>query len=199
VVTQALAVEGGLVLAALALGWLLGQPPLAQIDWPMHGTWLGLLATLTKIAALGLVTHWPLGPFADLDDVVQRPIVPVFRHSTILDLALIAALAGLGEEMLFRGVAQSGIEGLSGSAWMALALASLLFGLAHPITLAYAVLAGLIGVYLGWLLLATDNLLVPIVTHAAYDFAALLYLIYGNSEPQDIPDTAQTYGDDWSI
>ena len=31
--------------------------------------------------------------------------------------------------------------------------------------------------YLGWLWLASDNLLVPIVTHAAYDFAALVYLL----------------------
>ena len=56
--------------------------------------------------------------------------------------------------------------------------ASVLFGLAHPITPAYAVLAAMIGVYLGWLWLAFDkNLLVPITAHALYDFLALIYLV----------------------
>ena len=52
-------------------------------------------------------------------------------------------------------------------------------------------LAGLIGIYLGWLLAATDNLLVPIVAHAAYDFLALVYLLHRDrgtlleAEPSD--------------
>ena len=136
------------------------------------------------VAALVLVTRVPVGPLAELEKVVRRTIVPLFRSSTLWELAVICALAGLGEEMLFRGVAQAGIERFSGSPWLALAVASVLFGLAHPITATYAVLAGLIGVYLGWLLLATDNLLVPIVTHAAYDFVALVYLLRGSEAPQ---------------
>jgi membrane protease YdiL (CAAX protease family) len=57
------------------------------------------------------------------------------------------------------------------------------FGLAHPISTTYAVLASLIGIYLGFLFVATDNLLVPIVTHAAYDFLALVYLLSGQPAP----------------
>jgi membrane protease YdiL (CAAX protease family) len=47
----------------------------------------------------------------------------------------------------------------------------------HPMTPAYAVLASLAGAYLGWAYLATENLLVPVLAHALYDFTALVYLL----------------------
>ena len=61
--------------------------------------------------------------------------------------------------------------------WVGLIAGGVLFGLAHCITPTYALLAGLIGLYLGWLWIATGNLLVPITTHAVYVFLALVYLI----------------------
>ena len=93
---------------------------------------------------------------------------------------MIAALAGLGEEMLFRGVIQAAVGGwIGGDAgqWIALAAAAVLFALAHSITVMYLVLAGLIGLYLGGLWLATGNLLVPIIAHGLYDFVALAYFV----------------------
>jgi uncharacterized protein len=41
----------------------------------------------------------------------------------------------------------------------------------------YAMLAGVIGLYLGWLWMATGELLLPIAVHALYDFLALVYLV----------------------
>jgi membrane protease YdiL (CAAX protease family) len=93
-----------------------------------------------------------------------------------LDLALVSISAGVGEELLFRGFLQAAIADWT-NPWIALAIASLLFGLAHFITPMYAVLATLLGAYLGGLWLACDNLLAPIVTHALYDFLALVYLL----------------------
>ena len=93
---------------------------------------------------------------------------------------LISLFAGAGEEMLFRGLIQAGLdEWMTGpaGAWIALAVASLLFGLAHMVSATYAVVAALIGAYLGALLIATDNLLAPIVAHGLYDFVALIYLV----------------------
>ncbi|MFC1597814.1 lysostaphin resistance A-like protein, partial [Planctomycetota bacterium] len=58
-----------------------------------------------------------------------------------------------------------------------LAVAAILFGLAHPITPGYVLLAGLMGLYLGWLQITCGNLLVPIMAHAVYDFLALVYLV----------------------
>ena len=54
---------------------------------------------------------------------------------------------------------------------------SLLFGLAHALTRTYAVLATLVGFYLGFLFWLTGNLLAPILAHAVYDFVALVYLV----------------------
>ena len=53
---------------------------------------------------------------------------------------------------------------------------SFIENLAHLLNTTYAVLAGLVGLYFGGLLIATDQLLAPIVAHAAYDLAALVYL-----------------------
>ena len=107
-------------------------------------------------------------------------LVPLFRDCRLAELAIIATLAGIGEEMLFRGVIQAAaaqeIGGQRG-VWLGLLLASVLFGLLHPITPTYAILAGLIGLYLGGLWLASGNLLTPVVAHGAYDFLALVYLV----------------------
>ena len=62
--------------------------------------------------------------------------------------------------------------------WLAVALTSIVFGLAHFISFTYAAYATVVGVYLGVLLIVFDNLLVPVLAHATYDFVALVYLIY---------------------
>jgi uncharacterized protein len=186
VVRSAVVVEGGLVIVALALGWLLSESPLRKIDISLAGVAIGLLATLPMLAGLLAVDRFPFGPFKHLEDVMRGSILPLFRGASLADLLLISLLAGLGEELLFRGVVQDYFQRVTGSAWLAVAIASLLFGGVHPITWTYAVLAGLIGVYFGWLYLATGNLLVPVVAHAAYDFVALSYLLRNlDDEPID--------------
>jgi membrane protease YdiL (CAAX protease family) len=58
-----------------------------------------------------------------------------------------------------------------------------LFGLLHLVTPTYAVLAALMGGYLGWLYVRTGNLLVAIIVHALYDFFALSYFVKGRAGP----------------
>jgi membrane protease YdiL (CAAX protease family) len=82
--------------------------------------------------------------------------------------------AGLGEEMLFRGVLQYELLNRIGRVG-AVGVSSVIFGLLHAVTPMYAFLATLASVYFGWLYLDTGNLVVPIVTHAVYDIGALLY------------------------
>jgi hypothetical protein len=113
-------------------------------------------------------------------EVVERLVIPLFAACNWLDLAIIAVLAGLGEELLFRGLIQEVSAVLIGGAvgrWSACIGTSVLFGLAHWITPTYAVLAALIGFYLGWLWLTSGNLLLPITAHALYDFVVLAYLL----------------------
>ena len=177
VAMAALVVEGGLVLIALGLGWLVGQSPWSQIDWSPADCGIGLAAAVPMLLGLLLIDRFPIGPFEKLQRVMRHSILPLFRQASLGELLLISVLAGLGEELLFRGVIQGLGTRLTGSPALGLAIASLLFGLAHPITRTYAVVATLIGLYFGWLYLATGNLLVPVVAHAAYDFVALVYLL----------------------
>jgi len=106
---------------------------------------------------------------------------PHFRSLSGWRLALISIIAGVAEEALFRGT----IQHYAASEWgtvVELLIGSLVFGLAHWVTLAYAVLAAIIGFYLGWLYWATGNIGVPMMVHAFYDFGVLTYY-YGFKRP----------------
>ncbi len=144
------------------------------------GAACGVLATVPLLVLLWACVFLPIRPLQDLLRFVEEHLIPWMRNCRLAEMALIAALAGLGEEMLFRGVLQPALaDWLGGPAgpWIACAVAALVFGLIHWLTTTYAVLASLIGLYLGWLWLATGNLLVPIAAHALYDFVALVYLV----------------------
>ncbi len=101
---------------------------------------------------------------------------PVLVSRSAAELALIAMLAGLAEELLFRGVVQVALARVLPEGG-ALVVASAAFGLAHFVTPTYAVLAAVAGLYLGALYLLQGSLLVPVIAHALYDFLALLYLV----------------------
>lgn len=177
VVVATLLCEGGLLLLALGIGWFLPTSPWAKLAWSWNAVAIGLAATMPLLLGLAIITWYPLGPFERLQRVTGELVVPLFRGCSVVQLLAISAMAGIGEEFLFRGALQSLVQHWGASPWAAMILVAVLFGAVHPITPLYAVLAGLVGAYLGWLLLASDNLLTPIVTHAAYDFGALLYLL----------------------
>ncbi|MCI0460480.1 MAG: CPBP family intramembrane metalloprotease [Gemmataceae bacterium] len=168
--------EGGLGVLACLVGWFVEVFPWEQVHWDATDAALGVLATLPMLVLLLVFAclHW--SPLEEIRRALDRALRAMFRHSTVADLALISLLAGVGEEALFRGLVQEGL-GRAYGAWPALVAASLLFGLVHPITPFYVVLTSLAGAYLGWLYLATGNLLVPILAHALYDFVALVYLL----------------------
>jgi hypothetical protein len=100
------------------------------------------------------------------------PFLDTCRWTGLFYLAL---LAGITEEILFRGLLQALFELHWG--WLVGIIASnILFALAHSITPLYVLLAGLTGIYLGFSLDfgGERNLLTPITIHAFYDFLAFL-------------------------
>ena len=176
----AIVVEGGIGLLAVALGSLLRHPPVEAIAWNLDDASIGGIAVLPLVLIVWLCVRSGWKPFQDMLRLVDEVVLPLFQPCRLWELAAIAAFAGLGEEMLFRGVIQNVIadqfiEPIG--ATIGCLGAALLFGLLHWATPAYAVLASLIGLYLGWLWIATGNLLVPAVVHALYDFWALVYLV----------------------
>ena len=164
------------MLLALALGWWLDLAPFATLAWTWGGLAWGIAATAPLLLGLTWCLRTTLAPVARLVQVVEQRIAPLFAGSGPLALALVALFAGLGEETLFRGVIQPALAAHL-PMWAALAGTAALFGIAHWITPTYALLAGIVGAYLGALLLVSGNLLVPIVAHALYDLVALTLLV----------------------
>jgi membrane protease YdiL (CAAX protease family) len=177
-VPLAVAFEGGLGGVAWLVGWLLDRPCDQTLAWDLGGAAWGVAASVPLLLALIGTLAWPIGPIARVVHFARDVVRPVFAACTELDLAIVSALAGLGEELLFRGLLQAALGRWLGPVAGLLA-AGVLFGLCHPLTPGYVVFAGLTGVYLGAIWLVSGNLLVPIVAHGLYDFLALLILVKG--------------------
>jgi uncharacterized protein len=151
-------------------------PPFGQFRFDAGALGSGIGATLPPLGLLWwcLRTEW--GPMRRLVSLVVNHVSPYLAGASAGGIVLLSLMAGVGEEVLFRGVIQAGLsERLP--AWLAVGIAAFLFGVAHWLTMSYAVFAALIGVYLGILFLLTGNLLVPAVTHALYDIVALSVLV----------------------
>lgn len=169
-------VEGGLGVLACGLGWALGRPVWEQWHWNGRDAVLGAGASLPMLLAFALCIGWPVGPLGRIKQFCDEIVRPLFAACSVVDLAVIALLAGVGEEMLFRGVLQETLSAWL-NPWLGLAAASVIFGFFHPITPGYIVLAAGMGAYLGYLWLATGNLLTVSITHGLYDFLVLVYLV----------------------
>ena len=132
----AAAFEGGLIVVAMALGWLVGQRPLGTFHLDLYSAALGVAATLPPLGLFWLCLKLPLRPLRTIAGILDEILIPLFRECGPLKLLMIAALAGVGEEMLFRGVIQAAVaQQIGGTTGMALGLliAAILFGLLHPI------------------------------------------------------------------
>lgn len=166
---------GMLGMAVLLGGWLDIDP---WLTW--RWDWVDLVRGMAGAAPPWLVLIWVMnsswGWMARLREYFDTALRPVFGGWSAWQLALLSACAGLGEEVLIRGLVQAGLAERMGPDW-ALVLASITFGMMHPISGGYVVLSGLIGLWLGWLWLYTGNLMVPVVAHAVYDFTALRWLL----------------------
>jgi membrane protease YdiL (CAAX protease family) len=176
VVILAVFFEGGLALLSLLLGWRLGHPPLRHFVWSLEDALLGVVATLPLLALFLAILKWPIGPLARAKHFCENEVEPLLHASSWSEIGLVSLSVGVSEEMLFRGVFQAALTNWLGVP-MGLGLASVLFGLLHPISVPYMVMAAFLGLYLGTVWIVSGNLLTVIVVHTLYDFAALSYLI----------------------
>lgn len=165
--------ELALVGVAAMIGYAAkGHPFPFRLDLDLRGLGLGLLATIPLVifalfSTSSLGTRLPSlrGVYDRVKTILGEPLL---RMSGV-EMCLLAAAAGVGEEVLFRGV----IQGLFADPLWGLAITSVTFGLLHALTAMYFLIATAIGLYLGWLYQTTDHLLVPIIVHWLYDVAAL--------------------------
>lgn len=168
--------EGGMFVVAVGLGALLGKPALGEFTMTIQSFAWGAAAAFPPLIVVWACLDSSWAPFQNLARTFDERVVPLFRNSTTLEMGVIALLAGVGEEALFRGVFHIALRDAT-SVVVAVVVVSIVFGLLHFVSLTYAVMATLIGAYLAGLLIVFDNLFVPMTTHAVYDFIGLVVLI----------------------
>jgi len=168
--------ESSLFVLAAVIAFLTGLPLFADFHWDLDDVLWGMSATAPPLAffVASIQSKWK--PLAEIRSALDRTLGRCFSGFTILHLLVISILAGIAEEVLFRAAVQGGLAKLFGPI-PGLILASIGFGCAHFLNWGYAALTFLAGLYLGGVWLATGNLLTPIVTHALYDFVALVYYL----------------------
>ncbi len=154
---------------------LLPAPP--PIDFtPCHvllgiGVFCGILASDMVLHTLLLLT------FRKSYRTRYRELAALFRGQTIPAILSGAVLAGIGEEMAFRGMSTSALYLLPGAA---------LFGLLHHIRPSlwiftpWAIYQGLL---LAGALYVTDSLAVNMVAHFCHDLAGFLIFRRLNQRP----------------
>ena len=157
-------VEGGTILTALAAGWLVGVSPWEVMVWRWDAVGIAVLATLPMLG-LFFVAKGPR-------TVATEMLGEVLSRCHWYDWVVLAALAGVGEELLFRGVLQLWL-----SEWnptFAFIATNVAFGLMHAVTPSYALLTAGVGMYLSWLVygIGEPNLWRAIVAHGVYDAIA---------------------------
>ncbi len=177
----ALIFQGAMIPGALLLAWLFGLTPWHDLWLDAEALWITLLATALPLALAWWLSRQSFAWIGRLLDKVHQVLDLLFRgNRTQWAIIAVSLLAGFGEELLFRGVIQAGLEQLTG-ALPGLLLASLIFGLLHAITPAYFILATIMGLYLGLLYQQTGNLLIPCLVHALYDWAAITWYLRGRT------------------
>lgn len=184
--------EGALGVLALVLGWAIGPSARATIPefvseqwWQIaSGLLYGSLAAIPILLFIEFVRRIPCEPVRELERLTDDEMIRSLLALRPSELIVISICAGIGEELLFRGwlmywLAEGGAMATGSTAsplalGAAVVVSSIVFGLFHPITKLYVVLATLMGIYFGALAIYTGNLLVPIAAHATYDAAQLI-------------------------
>ena len=141
-------------------------------------TW-GLIGTVPMLGYLAVFHFWPVGIFKPIREFVDNQLRPLFCNLSILQITIISLLAGCCEEILFRWCLQGGITSAIGGMTGMIAgvvVASVIFGVCHWVNFSYAFCTTVIGIFLGVLMICSGTWLAPAVTHAIFDFVALLYL-----------------------
>jgi len=173
---MACAYEFGILLGGVVLNFTLRTGTNELLIFSTQAITGGVLATIPILAFFVFTISKPIRPFTSIRRFLDGFVRPLFAEWSIPQLLLISVLAGLGEEYLFRGVIQHGLSAYLGTP-AAIICTSILFGLCHFISPTYAIAATAIGVYFGIEFIMCKSLIAPILSHALYDFAMLLYFL----------------------
>jgi membrane protease YdiL (CAAX protease family) len=158
------------VLFGVAKLWLyLGDFSLRPIEFSATDVGIGVALGL-GLTGLSEIIYALWGTYRQSADFY---LTMVLKPLAVPDVFWLGVLPGLSEELLFRGVMLPAI----GLDPIGIVLSSLCFGVLHMTDLRqwpYAVWAALIGVILGFTMVETGNLLIPIVAHVTTNIVSAL-------------------------
>jgi uncharacterized protein len=161
--TQVLAAMGvtAVLLLLVARLWLMFDPvDLLSPHWASTDLLIGVsLGGAISAASAVIYRLWK-----DYRESADFYLTLVLKPLSWIDVIWLGLLPGLSEELLFRGVMLPAI----GLNWFGLLISSLCFGILHfsgSQQWSYVIWATLIGGVLGFSVLETGNLLVPIAAH----------------------------------
>lgn len=171
--------ESTLVLVAIALGWLVDINPFEFIIFNEQAVSNGIMGTLPLCLIFIALNQLQLESLQKIKQVLHSTLGPSLHRHHWADLFVLAAIAGISEEILFRGVIQPWMENSWGMI-AGLLVSSVIFGLVHAVTALYFIMATAVSIYLGLYLDYdnTRNLLTPIIIHSLYDFFAFVLILY---------------------
>jgi membrane protease YdiL (CAAX protease family) len=171
---------GALALLAILVSAGRGDPDAYRLDDSVTITWLllspliGLAIGLLVVLATRLVTRhyaWARSLHRDFRELLG-PL-------TMRDIVILAVASSVGEELLFRGALLP---------WIGVWPQALVFALLHVGPgrrfLPWTVSALVLGVALGYVAEATDNLGAPIVAHFTINLMNLRYIVSVELEPR---------------
>ncbi len=184
-VLQAIIFEGAMALIGALLALFCGLDLWKAFHTPDLVTLFNQLGLGVGFAAgLGLLfTLLDYIPWQHLKQVSQKTkeaVVETMKNVSRFNRFLVCLLAGIGEEILFRGFIFVAIFefwpwGLEYNLNIIAAIlaSSILFGFGHYVTLLYFIITGLLGAAFCLVFLWTGSLIAPVVAHALYDFYAM--------------------------
>lgn len=171
----ALLFQGGIGIIGLLAILVFGIPVLLLGP----GFWLSLIfGAVGAVATYGLLlllTRVP-GLFPENLERQMQGLYDFASSYPLAVLVLLSLLAGIGEELLFRGAIQGWLMEHTDPVTAVLA-ASVLFGLVHYVSFTYFLVATGLGLILGTAYLLSESLAMVMVWHAFYDMIALFCLL----------------------
>lgn len=168
-------VQGGVLLIACLLLWCFSVPGSAVFRFE----WSALLNGLIAVAPLLLLYRFS----PNLRGQARQLIGEALDSCHGSDLLGLALLAGVGEELLFRGAVFEALAKYD--LWLAIVVSNVGFGALHAVSRNYFLVATLVGLGMHFLadLNGERNLLAPMVAHGVYDWLAFLLLRrHGNGD-----------------
>jgi len=171
----ALLFQGGIGVIGLLAILIFGIPVLLVGPGLWPSLFYGAVGAAATYGMLLLLTRVP-GLFPEN---LERQMQGLYDFATGYSpavLVLLSLLAGIGEELLFRGAIQGWLMTHTDPMTAVLA-ASVLFGLVHYVSFTYFLVATGLGLILGAAYVLSESLTLVMIWHALYDMIALYCLL----------------------